>query len=353
MDAVAIRRGETAPTVVEKPRPEPAPGEALVRTLRVGVDGTDREVVADSEGRFPAGEDHLVLGHEAVGVVVDGNGTDLSTGTVVAPTVRRPHVGGSNDYFDRGEPEMAPPEAVQERGIHGAHGFMADYFTCPEQYLVPMPDRLSANGFLVEPLSVVQKALEHVRVSRSTFEWRPESALVLGCGSLGLLALATLDAVERTYCLDRRDRSHPAVELVEQLGARYVDARDTSVADVADAHEPMNLVFEATGHAPHAFAGIEALAPTGALALLGLPSDATFEIDGGQLHRDLVVNNKAVVGSVNAGVDHARAAVDSLAGLSEEFLDEFVTDVHGPDAVDRALAPSESAIKTAVELGEL
>ena len=45
MNAIAVYEGTDEPVVTEKPRPEPAPGEALVRTLRVGVDGTDHEVI--------------------------------------------------------------------------------------------------------------------------------------------------------------------------------------------------------------------------------------------------------------------------------------------------------------------
>ncbi|MFC6726017.1 glucose dehydrogenase, partial [Halobium palmae] len=50
MQAIAVREGEDEPVLVEKPRPEPGSGEALVRTLRVGVDGTDHEVIAGGHG---------------------------------------------------------------------------------------------------------------------------------------------------------------------------------------------------------------------------------------------------------------------------------------------------------------
>src|SRR6056297_825928 len=98
MHAIALHRGDSTPSLIEKPRPEPGPGEALVRTLRVGIDGTDHEVIAGIHGRFPEGEDHLVLGHEAVGVVEDPNGTALDAGDYVVPTVRR-RPNGENEYF--------------------------------------------------------------------------------------------------------------------------------------------------------------------------------------------------------------------------------------------------------------
>ena len=69
MKAIGVEPGGSDPRLLEMPRPDPKPGEALVRTLRVGVDGTDHEVIAGSHGGPPPGEDVLVLGHEAVGVV--------------------------------------------------------------------------------------------------------------------------------------------------------------------------------------------------------------------------------------------------------------------------------------------
>jgi threonine dehydrogenase-like Zn-dependent dehydrogenase len=228
--------------VLDRPRPEPAPGEALVRTLRVGVDGTDHEVVAGGHGAVPEGEDHLVLGN----------------------------------------------------------------------------------------------------------------------GPLGLLTLAMLDGFERTYCLGRRDRPDPSVDLIEAVGATDVDAREMPVDDIPEAYEPMDLVYEpldlvyeATGYARHAFEGIRATAPAGVLALLGVPGDWTFEVDGGALHRDLVVNNKAVVGSVNSGVGHFRAAIDTLAGLDDGFLEAFVTGVHDVSSFERAFADDERTIKTAVEFARV
>jgi glucose 1-dehydrogenase len=352
MDAIAVRRGEESPSVIDVPEPEPGEGEALVRTLRVGIDGTDREVMGGGHGEFPEGEEYLILGHEAVGVVEEPNGTGFEAGDVVVPTVRRPP-NGTNAYFERGEAHMAPEGEYLERGIVGAHGFMAEYFTSPEEYLVRIPDEQAPLGFLIEPISITEKALEHAYASRSAFEWTPESAAVLGNGSLGLVTLATLEHLhpfERTYCVGRRDRPDPTIEIIEALGATYVDSRETPVSEMADVHEGMDLIYEATGYARHAFETIDALAPNGVGALLGVPGPWEFEIDGGALHEEFVLHNKALVGSVNSGVAHFQAASDTLAGLPEEFLDSLVTGVYGPDDLEKAFADDDTTIKTAVEL---
>ncbi len=350
MHAIALRRGAHAPEIIETPRPEPASGEVLVRTLQVGVDGTDHEVIAGHHGGFPANDDHLVLGHEAVGVVEDANGTAFKQGDIVVPTVRRPYPDGPTEYFEHGQPDMSPPEDVIERGITGGHGFMSEYFTSPGEFLVPIPDELAKWGFLVEPISIAEKAIEHARASRSAFDWQPETALVLGNGPLGLLTTAMLtESFDRVYCLGRRDRPDPTIDIIEELGGTYIDSRQTPVAAVSDAHEPMDFIFEATGYAPHAFESIEALAPNGVTALLGVPDEWTFEVDGGSLHRELVMYNKALVGSVNSGYRHFEAAIETLSGLPEWLLDDLVTGIFDPSAAAEAFANDETTIKTAVK----
>jgi threonine dehydrogenase-like Zn-dependent dehydrogenase len=352
MKAIGIEVGASEPTLLDVPRPEPGEGEALVRTLRVGVDGTDHEVIAGSHGQFPAGEEYLVLGHEAVGVVEDPNGTDFSTGDIVTPTVRRPPPSGTNEYFERGEPDMAPPEATVERGIDGAHGFMSEYFTSPAEFLVELPRDLAEWGFLVEPLSVSEKALELARSSRSSFAWDPETALVLGNGSLGLLTVAMLDDLE-VYCLGRTDRPDPTIDLLDDLGATYIDSRETPVPEIPSVHEPVDIVYEATGYPKHAIESVHALAPNGVAALLGVPDPWTAEVDAGQFHEELVMQNKALVGSVNSGPRHFRAGVDSLAALPAWFREAYVTTVAPVESFDEAFEPDESAIKTVVSFDTL
>lgn len=354
MKAIAIRRDANEPAVIDVSRPEPGPDEALVRVLRVGVDGTDREVIDGDHGGFPDGEDHLILGHEAVGVVEESNGNTFEAGDVVVPTVRRPPDGG-NEYFERNEPDMAPEGKYVERGIEGAHGFMAEYVTSPEQYLVGVPREFVEEGFLVEPLSIVEKALEHAIASRSIFDWQPESAIVLGNGSLGLLTLAVLserDDFERCYCMGRRARPDPTIEFVEDRDATYVDSTETPLSEVPDRYEPMDLVSEATGYERHGVETIEALAPSGVGVLLGLPEPSTFEVDGGTLHRELVMGNRALIGTVNSNVGHFEAAVETLRALPDAVLRELVTGVYDLDEFERAFADDDTTIKTAVQLSE-
>jgi threonine dehydrogenase-like Zn-dependent dehydrogenase len=349
MRAIGIRDGAERPELLEVPRPEPEAGEALVRTLRVGVDGTDHEIIAGTHGTAPGDDDFLILGHEAVGVVEDPNGTGLSEGETVVPTVRRPPHDGPNEYFDRDEADMAPPEATLERGIDGAHGFMSEYFTSPERYLVPIPEELAQWGFLVEPVSISEKALELARTSRSAFEWEPDSALVLGNGSLGLLTVAMLTSEQEVYCLGRRDRPDPTIDIIEDLDATYVDSRKIPFEQFPISHESVDLVYEATGYAPHAIRSLHALAPNGVAALLGLPESTMEEIDVGRYHKEVVMYNKAVVGSVNSGPQHFEAAADRLQAMPDSILDRIVTTVTDTQSFESAFRTDRETIKAVVE----
>ncbi len=72
MRAVVITPGQKASDrLVEVPDPTPEPGEALIRVLSVGVDGTDDELVSGQYGQAPEGDDQLIIGHESLGRVVE------------------------------------------------------------------------------------------------------------------------------------------------------------------------------------------------------------------------------------------------------------------------------------------
>jgi len=354
MHAIAVRRGETEPELIEKPRPEPADGEVLVRVLRVGIDGTDHEVIEHGPEEFPSGDEHMVLGHEAVGVVEDSNGADYEVGDVVVPTVRRRPDDEPNEYFDRGEPDMAPTGFHVECGISGAHGFMAECITVPEDRLVEIPRRLAERGCFVEPISISEKAIEHAYASRSAFDWTPQQALVLGNGSLGLVTLAMLrQEFEEIYCLGRRDRPDSTIDIIEELGGTYVDSRETPVDEIPDVHGGMDFIYEATGYARHPIQAVHGLAPNGVAALVGISGPWEFEIDGGSLHTELVVHNKALVGTVNSNERHFKRAIRTLRALPEWLFEELVTTVDTPTDIEPAFVDDDEQIKAIVEFDQL
>src|SRR3954465_4587545 len=131
----------------------------LVRVLRVGVDGTDKEINAAEYGAAPEGFDYLITGHEGLGRVVDVGPTVPSTiapGTLVVATVRRP---GHSVYDAIGLQDMTTDDVYYERGINQRHGFLTELYVEDAHYIVPLPENLSEVGVLLEPLTVAEKAI--------------------------------------------------------------------------------------------------------------------------------------------------------------------------------------------------
>src|SRR5207247_4959201 len=109
----------------------------LVKVLRVGVDGTDKEINAAEYGAAPEGYDFLVIGHESFGRVeaVGPKVTELRPGDYVVATVRRP---GSSIYDLIGTNDMTTDDIYFERGINLRHGYLTDYYVDDAEFLVKL-----------------------------------------------------------------------------------------------------------------------------------------------------------------------------------------------------------------------
>ena len=96
-----------------------------MKVLRVGVDGTDKEINAAEYGAPPPGDDYLILGHESFGQgeAVGANVTEFSPGDYVVASVRRP---GSSIYDRIGLQDMTTDDSYFERGINLRHGYLAE-----------------------------------------------------------------------------------------------------------------------------------------------------------------------------------------------------------------------------------
>ena len=97
MKAISVFPGKpNSVHVADLPKPSldqvPNGRGVLVKVLRVGVDGTDKEINAAEYGAAPPGYDFLVIGHEGFGQVeaVGPNVTEVKPGDYVVATVRRP-----------------------------------------------------------------------------------------------------------------------------------------------------------------------------------------------------------------------------------------------------------------------
>src|SRR5438445_4129986 len=129
MKAIAVHPGKRD-SIHLREIPEPKVSEipegrgVKVKVLRVGVDGTDKEINAAEYGAAPPGDDYLVTGHESFGQVVEAGPNVPSTirpGTYVVASVRRP---GSSIYGKIGLQDFTTDDVYYERGINLLHGFL-------------------------------------------------------------------------------------------------------------------------------------------------------------------------------------------------------------------------------------
>ncbi len=252
-------------------------GSVLVRTLAVGVCGTDRELIEGEYGQAPAGRERLVLGHESLGRVVQApEHSGFSTGDTVVGIVRHPDpVPCINCAL--GEWDMCRNGLYTERGIKQADGFAAQRWRAQPEFLVKVSPSLGVAGVLLEPASVIAKAWEHVERIGGRARWAPKRILVTGAGAVGLMAaLLGLQRELEVHLFDHND-SGPKPALARGLGARYHTEYPASEFDI---------VIECTG-APSVIAqALAGCAPGGIVCLTGLGGGhSTARFDAAALER--------------------------------------------------------------------
>ncbi len=314
--AIAIHPGQANSLhLTEIPRDEPGPGEVLVRVRQVGICGTDRELIHGSFGTAPAGADIAgARSRDAGRGRSRGPGcVRLRPGQLVTATVRRPD---GCPACEAGQPDMCQWLDYTERGIVGLHGFMTESVVEDVRWVVGVPHELAHVGILLEPLSVVEKALRQANlIQRRLTSWDPKTALVLGAGPIGLLGTLLLRSRGmEVVTMARRPGPHLASEIVEAAGARYAAMQETSIQEVAAALPPIDLIFEATGSAAPGFAAMEILGNNGVLVLLsGAARPAELTVPAAAINGSLLRGNKVVVGSVNSAREDFALGVEDLA----------------------------------------
>ncbi|MBH0198812.1 MAG: glucose 1-dehydrogenase [Nitrospira sp.] len=293
----------------------------LVQVLRVGVDGTDKEINAAEYGLAPPGYDFLVIGHECFGQVAEvGHGvSDFSPGDFVVPTVRRP---GGSFYDQIGQYDMTLEDTYYERGINLRHGFLTELFVEDPEYLVKVPKGLKDVAVLLEPMSIIQKGLIQAYEAQRRFKiWRPKKAAVLGAGTVGLLAALSL-RMKGCEVTSFGKQTGPSrnLDLLDELGVRYISTDDLSIREAAKRFGPFDVMFEATGYSPVAFEAMESLGKNGVLVLASVTGgDRHHAIPSDRINLDFVLGNKLVMGTVNANREYFEAGVYDFARAELEY----------------------------------
>lgn len=326
--------------------PDEKDGPVLVDMLSMGLCGTDREIVSGAYGEAPDGHTRLVLGHENLGRVAQcPEGGALKVGDLVVCIVRQPDPVPC-PACAAGQWDMCLNGKYTEHGIKGVDGFGRERYRAQPNALVKLPPALSEVGVLLEPATILAKAWQHIEAIGSRAYFEPKVAVVTGAGPVGLLA--AMMGVQRGLDVHVFDRVTGGVKpgLVRDLGATYHSGSITDSGVLGD------VLLECTGVAPLILETITRKALNGITCLTGVSSPGkTRQIDLGSINREIVLDNEAVFGSVNANRSHYEAAVDSLAKADIGWLRRLITRRVPIKDFKSAFQRDDGDVKVVLELG--
>ncbi|MGH9326323.1 MAG: glucose 1-dehydrogenase [Terriglobia bacterium] len=352
MKAIAVLPGTPGSRLVDRAEPQiTAPDEVKLQVMRVGICGTDREEVSGGRAAAPPGQKELVIGHEMLGRVMEiGSAVRrVKTGEYAIFSVRRSC--GKCIPCQINRSDMCRTGNYSERGIKGLDGYQTEFVVDKEQYLASVPDELEAVGVLLEPLSIVEKAIDEIFQLQAARcpdaaiapDWMfGRRCLVAGLGPVGLLAAMVLRLQGcEVYGMDVVEESSARPQWLKGIDGHYIDARKTPADQLAKTLGLMDVIFEATGIAKLEFSLLDALGLNGAYVITGIPGgDRPLQIPGAALIRQLVLNNQLMLGSVNAARGHFQMGVDHLGAARLRWgahLEKLITQHYSPDKFEDVL----------------
>jgi threonine dehydrogenase-like Zn-dependent dehydrogenase len=221
------------------PEPTPGPGQVLVEVTACGICGSDLHFAAHGDQVLAATQS--MSGSPSSGAVVD-LGADIFMGHEFSAKVLES--GPGTDTLASGTPVTSIPVLLAAKGIepiaysNTTVGGYAERMLLSAPLLVPIPNGLDPrHAALTEPMAVGLHAVNKSGVVPG------ETALVLGCGPIGMAIIAALrtlgveDIVAADYSSARR-------ELATTMGAhRTLDPAQGSPFDTV---KP-KVIFEAVG----------------------------------------------------------------------------------------------------------
>lgn len=260
----AIRLVEPGRPVRERvvARPEPGPGEVLVRVAAAGICHSDAHY---RSGSSPAGPLPLTLGHEAAGTVVEaGPGApDRRRGERVC--VHYLDTCGSCPECSVGEEQFCQEATMLGKSREGG---WAEYVRVPARNAVRLPEAIPFEHAAVMMCSSATSlhALRKARIEAG------DRVAVFGAGGLGLSAvqLARAAGALEVFAVDVRDRP---LEIARELGATPVRAgADDPAARIREATggRGVDVAVEVAGRPSTVRDALGVLAPMGRVALVGI-----------------------------------------------------------------------------------
>jgi len=277
-------------------RPQPKPGEAVIRVDAVGICGSELEgYMGHSSIRKPP----LVMGHEFCGTIVklapDVAGLAEGDRVVANPLI----FCGKCDRCRQGRANIC-----RNRQIIGIHrpGAFAEYVAVPAGNLYRVPENMEPElASLAEPLAV---CLHAVKLALEPFG----DAVIFGAGPIGMLTLQAALAMGARRLLVI-DKQRERLRFARQLGA------ETAVPEEADEgcrelfSSGVDTVIDCVGVQAVREQAIQMINPGGTIVLVGLGQDRS------QLSMNHVVRQEiSLIGSYTYSGTDFEQAVDLLVG---------------------------------------
>jgi L-iditol 2-dehydrogenase len=252
--------------IVDLPDPEPGKDEVLVRVAACGICGSDVHGYDGSSGRrIPP----IVMGHEAAGIVAAVGAEVRSVAAGDRVTFDSTVYCGKCEFCLRGEVNLCDDRQVigVSCGEYRRSGAFAEYITVPEYIVYRLPPSLSfADAAMLEAVAVALHAVKLSRIEGG------ETALVIGAGMIGLLAL---QAAREAGCsrVFIADVDATRLQMASTLGAdEAIEASEAKlVREILrlTGGRGVDVVLEAVGRDETVATAIDCVRKGGAVTLIG------------------------------------------------------------------------------------
>jgi threonine dehydrogenase-like Zn-dependent dehydrogenase len=247
-----------------------------------------------------------------------------------------------------GEWDMCRNGLYTERGIKELNGFMSERWRIEPEYAIKIDSTLGILGVLLEPASVIAKAIEQIAmIGRRSF-WEPRTVLVTGAGPIGLLA--ALSVKQLGYDVHVLDKPEAGVkpDLVRALGATYHSGGVSNIPFEPDA------IIECTGAGQLISESIGKIGANGIICLTGIGhGGAVSQTSAADTAAAAVLRNNVIVGSVNANKRHWYKAAQILSRADHSWLAKLITRREKPENFMSALQRLPDDIKVVIQFSEI
>lgn len=255
--------GDKAMELREVDRPVRKGNEYLIEVKSNGICGSDFEGYMGKTGRRTA---PMIMGHEFSGVVSQApQGGKFAVGTKVV-VFPKPYCGVC-DLCKKGMVNVCPEGICM--GVLDFNGSMCEYVSIEEKYLLPF-DGISFNeAAFTEPLAVAYRSVHKISDQQLA---EAEYTLVIGAGTIGLLALALLK-YRGAKNIIISDATEFRLDVARKLGADFTINPRTNdfteeIARITKG-KGCDFAIEAVGIAPTAANSLECLKIGGTAIWIG------------------------------------------------------------------------------------